>query len=184
MSARPAGFGNVVGGKLKLKRPGAARTGGAAVLPAVDSSAAAAAAAVAVSAAPASLPTTSSGTKRKLPEPDDPHDYNLDKGVGASATAQSSSSAVSAPAAAAEAGGSDARHADAASGSAQGSDGDDTRTASQRAFDEAAEKRLKAGGAKALAAVSYREKIVTLNNYLERIPEHNDLFKIQFAGSG
>ncbi len=167
---------------MKLKRPGAARTGGAAVLPAVDSSAAAAAAAAATAAA--SLPTSSSGTKRKLPESDAPQDHNVDKGVGASATAQSSSPTASAPGAADEAGGSDARHADAASGGAQGNDGGDSRTASQRAFDEAAEKRLKAGGAKALAAVSYREKIVTLNNYLERIPEHNDLFKIQFAGSG
>ena len=34
------------------------------------------------------------------------------------------------------------------------------------------------------AGKSYREKIEDVNAALEKIPEHNDLFKIQYAGTG
>jgi hypothetical protein len=38
--------------------------------------------------------------------------------------------------------------------------------------------------AKKEAHVSYREKIEGVNKRLENLPEHNDLFRISYAGTG
>jgi hypothetical protein len=35
-----------------------------------------------------------------------------------------------------------------------------------------------------MAAKSHREKIEAMNEYLAKLPEHNDLFRISYAGTG
>ena len=57
------------------------------------------------------------------------------------------------------------------------------KTPAQLAFEEASRKRMREA-AKKSAGSSYRDKIVAANAALEKLPEHNDLFRIQYAGSG
>lgn len=59
----------------------------------------------------------------------------------------------------------------------------DGRTAAQRAHDEALKKQ-RTSRVQKVAAKSHREKIDDLNNYLAKIPEHYDLFRISYAGTG
>jgi len=59
----------------------------------------------------------------------------------------------------------------------------DTRTAAQRAFEDASAAR-RAMEARAIASKSHAERMGEFNAALEKIPEHNDLFKIQYAGTG
>ena len=59
----------------------------------------------------------------------------------------------------------------------------DGRTEAQRRHDEvlAQQKSRRIGK---LAEKSHREKIDSLNQYLAKIPEHYDLFRISYAGTG
>ncbi len=68
--------------------------------------------------------------------------------------------------------------ASAGAGAGAGAASSDKRTPAQRAFDEQSAKRLRER-ARVIAASSYREQITKLNKDLEKLPAHNDLFKIQ-----
>ncbi len=57
------------------------------------------------------------------------------------------------------------------------------RTPAQLRFEATQRARMEEAAAKA-ATKSHREKIEGLNKLLEKLPEHNDLFKIQSAGTG
>lgn len=57
------------------------------------------------------------------------------------------------------------------------------KTPAQIQFEEAQRKRMKHYAEKN-ASKSYREKIEEVNRKLEKIPEHNDIFKISYAGTG
>ena len=35
-----------------------------------------------------------------------------------------------------------------------------------------------------MASKSHREKVEAMNEYLSKLPEHNDIFKISYAGTG
>lgn len=70
------------------------------------------------------------------------------------------------------------------SGASAGAGVRDTRTEAQRRFDEIQAKRLAEGEARKLASKSHKERVQEFNALLEKLPEHNDLFKIQYAGTG
>lgn len=59
----------------------------------------------------------------------------------------------------------------------------DSRTAAQRAYDEATAGRA-LERARAIAAKPHAEHVAEFNKALEKQPEHNDLFKTALAGSG
>jgi len=59
----------------------------------------------------------------------------------------------------------------------------DSRTAAQRAYDEATAAR-ELERARAIAAKPHAAHVADFNKALEKQPEHNDLFKTALAGSG
>jgi hypothetical protein len=181
-----SGYGTVVGGKLKLKKPGGAAVGpvparpaaagaGAAAAPAAGAAAprppAAAAGAGAAAPAPASAPAATAGVKRRADEVDGGSSPGSGAGGGGGGAA---------PAAAGGGGAGGGGAGGAAPAAPSGAPG---KTAAQLAFEEASRKRLREAAAKS-AATSYRDKVAAVNAGLEKLPEHNDLFRIQYAGSG
>ncbi len=95
-------------------------------------------------------------------------------GEGSAASSSSSSSAAGAGAGAGSG---------AASSSSSSSLLTAGKTPAQIRFEEAQRKKFREDARKG-AHKSYREKVDEVNKLLEKLPEHNDLFKIQYAGSG